>query len=956
MLQENSLSADVLQVKMIEIDENGDVMTRLPKTDYEGQLNRTLLLALYPDIKVVQIQVPQMLLDKFEEKQVASRLASVTIDGTKYCLVGGTGSVKNGVFYAVDAKHKDVIAKRFQNWPQAAITYLGILLSDCRVLVEYPDADILVVEDHVLGTNDCRGWISERYFEQLHLPKGRFYQFRLAFDSIQTKGSWKVMDNDVADLVGADLIVPKSSVKPSIELPRLDEAHNWGYTKTVKGKRFHGHAIMGIREYSRPLQFKSSYTLIQYAPEESISKEILPRAVNEAKEVVGSALSGNYSPLLTAIGNSSTQPRLEDEEDTQFSSYERTFVEAVLKADGSGMLVKHPYINRRLQSMLTRWAFRLCTGGGFTMPAFALADDGYLFTLDGQVFTGSDWIPENTAIAAVNSHKGLAIRYPIRMKEDLLPVRVLSSPDVVALLSDSLTRNGSHVDQTILASIVERQLQLCGTFTLHSKTAASNGGDYDFDLVSFLGHSEFPRFVEDRFSMAETKAKTKDKKTRATTNWWNIAEVAMKARGNQIGKITNLISNCVAAGAFDHAYRLVDELQNALDNLKHDTQVDQDVIRNISKAVPLAAWLDAKKARQISQMVSRVPVTEWDRVGLLYNHVRAEIATLFEDVLPLKEFRGLVCGETVTRDMHDECVRWNKTYAQLVGTQMETMDKLYGELQQQERELKALPTLSEDAPYAQEQALREQKQALYRKVSRTKARIRRTEERHKEELKSFQKILQEWGAGKKENRRGWCQALYSISTGSERPTATGSIVFQAFPQEVLDFLIEETGGTPVQLELPELTDASEIELDRAGHVFRLERKRLDDGQIQERRTLLFRITETGDIMQDGVKTGTVQPFSIAPAAGSICEGKVTFTDIRQRPALARSRPAALRTFRDRMHFVSSCEQQFGSVFSVFVEGDPLSEQVLDSSHKKEIFMNYAAIRPWQARGLVHVNP
>jgi len=81
MLQENTLSADVLQVKMIEIDENGEVMTRLPKTDYEGQLNRTLLLALYPDIKVVQIQVPQMLLDKFEEKQVASRLASVTIDG-----------------------------------------------------------------------------------------------------------------------------------------------------------------------------------------------------------------------------------------------------------------------------------------------------------------------------------------------------------------------------------------------------------------------------------------------------------------------------------------------------------------------------------------------------------------------------------------------------------------------------------------------------------------------------------------------------------------------------------------------------------------------------------------------------------------------------------------------------------------------------------------------------------
>src|SRR5581483_6143147 len=109
----------------------------------------------------------------------------------------------------------------------------------------------------------------------------------------------------------------------------------------------------------------------------------------------------------------------------------------------------------------------------------------------------------------------------------------------VRLLSDCLKRKGMEVDSTILASVVERQLQLCGTFTLHSKTAAANGGDFDFDLVAFLAHSEFPRFVEDRFAMADRKEKTKDKKTRATTNWWNIAEVAMKARGNQIGKITN---------------------------------------------------------------------------------------------------------------------------------------------------------------------------------------------------------------------------------------------------------------------------------------------------------------------------------------------------------------------------------------------------------------------------------
>jgi hypothetical protein len=383
----------------------------------------------------------------------------------------------------------------------------------------------------------------------------------------------------------------------------------------------------------------------------------------------------------------------------------------------------------------------------------------------------------------VTSQKGLVIRYPIRMKEDLLPIRILGSPEVVRLLAETIARYGVQLDSSILASVVECQLQLCGTFTLHSKTAAANGGDFDFDLVSFLSHSEFPRFVEDRFAMAHRKEKIKDKKARATTNWWNIAEVAMQARGNQIGKITNLISDCVAAGAFPHAYRLVDELQNALDNLKHNAEVDQKVIKEIREAVPEAAWRLAKQARTISQMVARVPVTEWDRVGLLYNHVRAEIASLFEDVLPLREFRGLVRGETVTREMHEECVQWNKAYAQLVGSQIEKMDALYGELKALEQQWNDLP---KDAP-------REQKQACSRKVSRARAKIRRQEERDKEDLKNFQKLLQDWGVGKTENRRGWCQALYGIATASDRQNATGSIVFQAFPQEVLDFLIEDWG-------------------------------------------------------------------------------------------------------------------------------------------------------------------
>jgi hypothetical protein len=50
---------------------------------------------------------------------------------------------------------------------------------------------------------------------------------------------------------------------------------------------------------------------------------------------------------------------VEDSEDEEFTSYENSIVEAVLKADGSGMLFKHPFINNKLQQLLAKWAFKV---------------------------------------------------------------------------------------------------------------------------------------------------------------------------------------------------------------------------------------------------------------------------------------------------------------------------------------------------------------------------------------------------------------------------------------------------------------------------------------------------------------------------------------------------------------------------------------------------------------------
>ena len=201
-------------VVALEINKEGRLSRKVMELDRQATLENTLLQALYPGIRVATVDVPREPLDSFEQALVEQALVKIEFDGVRYSLVGATGSAKNGKFYAVDTAHEKKIAERFRSSPQAAITYFGILVSSCKVRIEEPDCRVLVVEDHELGTNDCRGWISQSLFLKLNLPAHRFYQFRLAFDKTQAKGSFKVMGDDVAQKLETDIILPKSAVKP----------------------------------------------------------------------------------------------------------------------------------------------------------------------------------------------------------------------------------------------------------------------------------------------------------------------------------------------------------------------------------------------------------------------------------------------------------------------------------------------------------------------------------------------------------------------------------------------------------------------------------------------------------------------------------------------------------------------------------------------------------------------
>ena len=169
---QNSAIDDRLILEL-RIDASGEVTRKPTKLGRKDTLEGKLLGQIYPGIRVARVSVPYEL-TPYEQSVVENRMASLHYGGVEYKLVGASGSAKDGKFYFVDQAHAGPIAERFQHWPEAAIVYFAILVSDCKLLVEEPSLRIAVVKDHVLGTNDCRGWARESLYRKLKIGTNRF--------------------------------------------------------------------------------------------------------------------------------------------------------------------------------------------------------------------------------------------------------------------------------------------------------------------------------------------------------------------------------------------------------------------------------------------------------------------------------------------------------------------------------------------------------------------------------------------------------------------------------------------------------------------------------------------------------------------------------------------------------------------------------------------------------------
>ncbi len=179
----------------LKIDVTGEVTRKASKLGRKDTLEGKLLAQLYPGIRVARVSVPAEL-TPYEQSVVENRMAQLSFGGVEYKLVGASGSAKDGKFYFVDQPHAKPIAERFQHWREAAIVYFSILISECKLVTEQPDFRIVVVEDHVLGTNDCRGWIRESLYSQTPSLAGSILPISIGIRCARTEAGKRCVEGD----------------------------------------------------------------------------------------------------------------------------------------------------------------------------------------------------------------------------------------------------------------------------------------------------------------------------------------------------------------------------------------------------------------------------------------------------------------------------------------------------------------------------------------------------------------------------------------------------------------------------------------------------------------------------------------------------------------------------------------------------------------------------------------
>ena len=137
----------------------------------------------------------------------------------------------------------------------------------------------------------------------------------------------------------------------------------------------------------------------------------------------------------------------------------------------------------------------------------------------------------------------------------------------------------------------------------------------------------------------------------------------------------------------------------------------------------------------------------------------------------------------------------------------------------------------------------------------------------------------------------WLTALWDIACKSRRwdqrenrRLNTGSIAFYAFPQYLVDMIVERTGGRPITVALPDLVDG-ETNIYEAGSVYLVDEVSDGAGSHVRRQTLLLQVRGHGRMITDNGRTYHVRPFAVQPGEAKVRGGRLELPNTQQRPGI-----------------------------------------------------------------------
>jgi len=105
----------------------------------------------------------------------------------------------------------------------------------------------------------------------------------------------------------------------------------------------------------------------------------------------------------------------------------------------------------------------------------------------------------------------------------------------------------------------------------------------------------------------------------------------------------------------------------------------------------------------------------------------------------------------------------------------------------------------------------------------------------KEQFSGLHLFMHYWAQGKQDNRRAWAQAMNTIVSNGR---GSGAVLFQTFPQEVVDVFAEQTGGKNAPVRLPKMVNGY-VRFDDQQRAFLVERIENADGPEGEKWIFLF---------------------------------------------------------------------------------------------------------------------